>query len=130
MHQNQVDYTILFRRLSDFNKQEPRHNALRDLFLDRESFDQWADRYAQRLQKETSVDAERKQNMNRVNPKFILRNYLAEIAIRKAQDDKDYSEIETLFTLLQHPYDEWPEHEKYAGHPPEWAQQISVSCSS
>ncbi len=123
MQQNKVDYTILFRRLGEFT-------GCRDLFLDRESYDTWSKRYTQRLQKENSQDEARKNRMNRVNPKFILRNYLAEVAIRKAEDEKDYSEIDKLFTILQHPYDEWPEHETCAGHPPEWAEQISVSCSS
>jgi len=123
MQQNNVDYTILFRRLAKFAD-------CRDLFVDRESYDAWSERYAQRLQKENSQGEARKHRMSRVNPKFILRNYLAEVAIRKAEDEKDYSEIDKLFTILQHPYDEWPEYESYAGHPPEWAEQISVSCSS
>jgi len=68
--------------------------------------------------------------MNNINPKFILRNYLAEIAIHKAEDEKDYSEIDVLFKILQQPFDEWPEFESYAGHPPEWANDIAVSFSS
>jgi len=130
MQQNQVDYTILFRRLATFDSQGLANQPIRDLFLDRESFDMWAAQYATRLQKEASDDNERKLRMNKVNPKFILRNYLAEMAIRKAEDEKDYSGIERLFAILQHPCDEWPEYEDYAGHPPEWAQHISVSCSS
>jgi uncharacterized protein YdiU (UPF0061 family) len=59
------------------------------------------------------------------NPKYI-----AETAIRKAQDENDYSEIDKLMTLLQAPFDEHPQHEDYAGHPPHWASQLSVSCSS
>ncbi len=55
---------------------------------------------------------------------------MAEIAIRKAQDEKDYSEIENLMTILSQPFDEHPEFEHYAGHPPEWSHQIEVSCSS
>ncbi len=54
---------------------------------------------------------------------------MAEVAIRKAEQ-KDYSEIERLFNLLQYPFDEQPENEIYAGYPPEWSQEISVSCSS
>ncbi len=130
MQQNQVDYTILFRKLGDFRSDETQNHELRDLFLDREGFDQWSSRYAARLAKENSNDSERKVRMNKINPKFILRNYLAEIAIRKAEDEKDYSEIDVLFKILQQPFDEWPEFESYAGHPPEWASDIAVSCSS
>ena len=54
---------------------------------------------------------------------------MAEIEIKKAEE-KHYSEIERLFNLLQNPFDEQPENEAYAGFPPEWAQEISVSCSS
>lgn len=136
MEANQVDYTILFRRLANFNSWisartlSGRNEAIRDLFLDRNRFDAWAIRYARRLQKEKRNDAERKVRIRKVNPKYILRNHLAEIAIRKAEDDQDYSEIDKLFTILQNPFDEWPEYEDYAEHPPEWAEDISVSCSS
>ena len=162
MANNKVDFTILFRRLCEFdscsvggahptkhNKTNDRHSGPepesrnnkmdsrlrgndgpRDLFLNREAFDSWAKRYAQRLQEENSDDSERTARMKQVNPKYILRNYLAEQAIRKAEDDKDYSEVEVLFKLLQNPFDEHPEFDHYADHPPEWADQISVSCSS
>ncbi len=134
MQANQTDYTILFRRLSEFKVVEVRGthptSQIRDLFLDRPGFDAWGARYAARLQQENSVDAERRERMNQVNPKYILRNYLAEVAIRKAEDDKDYSEIDILYRLLQRPFDEHPDYERYAGHPPDWATGIAVSCSS
>jgi len=130
MQQNKVDFTILFRLLSDFQADDSHNHHLRDLFVDREKFDKWSGQYASRLHLENSDDAKRKIRMNKVNPKFVLRNHLAEIAIRKAEDEKDYSEIDKLFTILQHPFDEWSEYEDYAGHPPEWASDISVSCSS
>ena len=68
--------------------------------------------------------------MKQVNPKYILRNYMAEVAIRKAEDEKDYSEIDQLLSLLQTPFDEHPTLEHYAGFPPDWASDIAVSCSS
>jgi uncharacterized protein YdiU (UPF0061 family) len=123
MQQDKVDYTILFRQLSN-------PEQCRDLFLQRETFDAWCARYSARLQQEQGDPQERKARMQRVNPKFVLRNYLAEVAIRKAEDEQDYSEVDRLFNLLQHPYDEWPEYESYAGHPPDWAANIAVSCSS
>jgi uncharacterized protein YdiU (UPF0061 family) len=55
---------------------------------------------------------------------------MAETAIRKAQNNNDYSEIDNLMTILQAPFDEHPEHEDYSGFPPDWASQLSVSCSS
>jgi uncharacterized protein YdiU (UPF0061 family) len=68
--------------------------------------------------------------MRRSNPAYVLRNYMAETAIRLAEDEQDYNEIERLLGLLQNPYKEQPGLEDYAGFPPAWAQQIAVSCSS
>ena len=67
--------------------------------------------------------------MHAVNPKYVLRNYLAQIAIEKAQK-KDFSEVAKLLTILQHPFDEQPEHDAYAALPPAWASSLEVSCSS
>jgi uncharacterized protein YdiU (UPF0061 family) len=67
--------------------------------------------------------------MNRVNPKYVLRNYLAQTAIEKAQK-RDYSEIDRLLTLLQNPYSDQPGMEAYAAPPPNWGKHLSVSCSS
>ena len=67
--------------------------------------------------------------MNHVNPKFVLRNHLAQTAIERAQQG-DFSEVARLLLILEHPFDELPEHAAYADHPPAWAQQIEVSCSS
>jgi uncharacterized protein YdiU (UPF0061 family) len=67
--------------------------------------------------------------MNCTNPKFVLRNHLAEQAIRRANEG-DISEVARLASVLQRPFDEQPEHEADAGFPPDWAQQLSVSCSS
>jgi uncharacterized protein YdiU (UPF0061 family) len=64
-----------------------------------------------------------------VNPKFILRNYLAQIAIEKAQND-DFSEVKRLLAILQDPYSEQPGMDQYAAPPPAALEQIEVSCSS
>jgi serine/tyrosine/threonine adenylyltransferase len=129
--QNRVDYTIFLRRLCDFDSHDGAANApLRDLFLDRASFDAWAARYAAALRQSGSIDSERGTLMKRVNPKYILRNHLAEIAIRRAADHRDYSEVDRLHQLLASPFDEQPEHDAYAAEPPDWARQIEVSCSS
>jgi len=129
--QNHVDYTIFLRRLCDFDSRPDATNApLRDLFLDRAAFDAWAARYAASLRAMGSVDTERSAAMRSVNPKYILRNHLAEVAIRRAADHRDYSEIERLHVLLKRPFDEQPEFEAYAAEPPDWARKIEVSCSS
>jgi uncharacterized protein YdiU (UPF0061 family) len=130
LQRSRVDFSLFFRRLSGLRRDEPAADApLRDLFLDRAAFDAWAVQYRARLAQENSVDAVRAAAMNRVNPRFVLRNYLAQIAIDKAQQ-KDFSEVATLLAILQRPFDDQPEHEAYAALPPDWAGQLEVSCSS
>lgn len=129
--QNHIDYTLFMRRLCDFDSTTGASNTpLRDRFIDRDAFDAWAARYAETLRSMGSPDATRAVSMRAVNPKYILRNHLAEVAIRRAADHRDYSEIQRLHTILLHPFDEQPEFEAYAAEPPDWAKQIEVSCSS
>ena len=95
-----------------------------------EVFDTWFKDYRKRLKKE-KVDLNQRHNlMNGVNPKYILRNYLAEVAIRKAEDLNEYVEIDTLFKLLRAPFEEHEGHESYDSETPEWAQNLELSCSS
>ena len=130
MAADRADMTITFRRLATFDRETGvRNDALRDLFIDREAFDAWAARYAARLRAEASTDTERAVRMNAVNPKFVLRNHLAEAAIQAAQQG-DFSETQRLHAVLERPYDEQPEADAYAAFPPEWAQHLEVSCSS
>jgi uncharacterized protein YdiU (UPF0061 family) len=130
MAKERSDFTITFRRLASFVSDGTGANPLvRDLFIDRPAFDAWAQRYAERLCSENSVDAERAIRMNRVNPKYILRNHLAETAITSARNG-DFSQTQRLHQLLRRPFDEQDEHSQYAAFPPEWARDIEVSCSS
>ncbi len=125
-----ADYTIVFRELGTFSsKNGAIHEALREHFLNRERFDEWAVRYRDRLRSERSPDDERRERMNGVNPKYVLRNYLAQIAIEKAQH-KDFSEIDRLVTVLRTPFAEQPGMESYALPPPNWGKHLAVSCSS
>jgi uncharacterized protein YdiU (UPF0061 family) len=125
-----VDYTIFFRALGSFRSEPGACNEpLRDFFLDRDAFDRWAHRYAVRLREEGSRDGDRLVRMNRVNPKYVLRNYLAQTAIEKAQQ-KDFTEIDRLLTLLQNPYSDQSGMDDYAAPPPNWGKHLAVSCSS
>ena len=125
------DYTLTLRALSRFDTRDNADNtALRDLFISRNKFDRWAQNYKNILVHSHSDDHERRQAMNARNPKYILRNYLAQIAIDKAKQDRDYSEIDRLLRCLRKPFDEQPEFDDYASEPPDWARTIAVSCSS
>ena len=130
MSANRVDFTQFFRKLGMLQVDQPELDApVRDLFIDREAFDAWATTYRARLRMERRGDIERRRAMDRVNPKYVLRNYLAQVAIQKAQQ-KDYSEVAKLLSILEQPFDEQHENEAYAALPPDWASHLEVSCSS
>jgi uncharacterized protein YdiU (UPF0061 family) len=128
---NHADFTLFFRRLGELKLDGgPDSDApLRDLFIDREAFDAWAASYRERLRQENSVDAQRRIAMHRANPKYVLRNYLAQTAIEQAQNG-DYAGVHKLLGILERPFDEQPENEAYAALPPDWAAHLEVSCSS
>ncbi|MGZ9060123.1 MAG: hypothetical protein ACXW14_12870, partial [Burkholderiaceae bacterium] len=66
-------------------------------------------------------------------PKYILRNHLAEVAIRRARGDeglRDFGEVTRLLKILERPYDDQPQFEAYAQEPPDWARTLELSCSS
>lgn len=131
LQQQQVDFTLAFRHLAEVELgSEVLPESLTRLFQNLQGLEAWVSAYRQRLAQEQRPDTERRHAMQQVNPKYILRNYLAEQAIRAAQDEHDYSELERLFTVLQQPYAEQPEFEQYAQAAPQWACGLSVSCSS
>lgn len=97
----------------------------------------WLRQYLERVQQDYIVHGEpyeqRKLRMNRTNPKYVLRNYMAHQAIDKATEG-DYSEVQLLLDLLRKPYDEQPDFEAYFAKRPEWARTKAgcsmLSCSS
>jgi uncharacterized protein YdiU (UPF0061 family) len=130
MHNSKVDFTNFFRNLSNLKKTSKLIDvAQRNEFLDRDSIDQWFLDYINRLQAENISDASRKDLMDQINPKFILRNHLAQNAIEKAQQD-DFSEIARLHQILSKPFDEQEEFMEYSNSPPIDMERIAVSCSS
>ncbi|MDQ7050149.1 MAG: protein adenylyltransferase SelO family protein [Enterobacterales bacterium] len=94
---------------------------------------QWVRDYLARLVTQGRDNRDRKKAMDAVNPKYVLRNYLTQIAIDKAEQG-DFSEIETLIKIIKHPYNEQNDYHFYAAKRPEWARNKAgcsmLSCSS
>jgi len=133
LHTQRTDYTLFFRHLADVRRDDTPTAAeartVRDFFFDRAAADVWLAAYRQRLRAEPQSDDARAAAMQRVNPKYVLRNHLAEVAIRHAKQ-KDFSEVENLRAVLARPFDDHPGFEHYAQPAPEWASSLEVSCSS
>ncbi len=134
----ETDMTIFFRNLANVKRVMSNNEAIdiiKDAFYTPSDFDsevkenwhQWFTQYLQRLNREKQSDADRKVKMNSVNPKYVLRNYMAQLAIDNA-DKGDYKLIDELYQLLKKPYDEQPEHEQWFAKRPDWARN-KVGCS-
>jgi uncharacterized protein YdiU (UPF0061 family) len=123
MESEKLDYTNTFRNLTQAltNKTTPE--------LDSDIAKSWIISFQERHTKEgLSVD-KKLISLNQVNPKFILRNYMAQEAI-DAAEDSDFSKLETLIVVLTKPFEELKEHQKFANKSPAWAKDLEISCSS
>ncbi|NVJ89281.1 MAG: YdiU family protein [Flavobacteriaceae bacterium] len=128
------DMTIFFRLLSNFSKAEDGIEILKKSCYENEISDEikniwlkWFNTYLVRLSKELLTHQERKIKMDAANPKYVLRNYMAQLAI-DAANEEDYSLIDELFQMLKKPYLEQPKYEKWFAKRPEWARH-KVGCS-
>jgi len=135
---SETDMTIFFRNLSQIKKSDSVEQAFEKIeyafYLSEEikgeildAWQKWLSVYLRRLSVETLSDEERTAKMNLINPKYVLRNYMAQLAIDEA-DKGDYSLVDELFQLLKNPYDEQPESEKWFAKRPDWARS-KVGCS-
>jgi len=96
----------------------------------KENWGEWLKKYRERLQRQDQADEKRKAMMDSVNPKFVLRNHLAQRAIQSAEKS-DYSEVNNLLNILSRPFDEQPHLPPLYSDPPgEDAPKLCVSCSS
>jgi len=128
MQSSAVDYNNFFRELGD----SPATQAvarLRDDFTDLAGFDAWAANYLARSAQDGDDQMQRRVRMHAANPKYILRNYLAQQAIEAAEQG-DYAPVRELHQVLSQPFAEQPGFERYAQRPPEWGKHLEISCSS
>ena len=132
--------TLFFRGLADVDVTAPTLEPVEDAFYDatkrREAegtLNDWLARYAARLRGNALPTHERKARMHAANPRYVLRNYLAQQAIDRAETG-DCSEIHELLDVMRRPYDDQPGRERYAQRRPDWARERAgcsmLSCSS
>jgi uncharacterized protein YdiU (UPF0061 family) len=135
---SETDMTIFYRNLSNVLKSDTPDIAVSKIAYAfyqsdamvvtlKTSWYNWMERYLQKLNDESLLDADRKAKMNEVNPKYVLRNYMAQLAIEAAEKE-DYSLINELHELLKYPYEEQPHNEKWFAKRPDWARN-KVGCS-
>ena len=144
----ETDMTIFYRKLAtievdDYQSvlDEDWSSLLSDAYYSPEQLtddyknrlSRWVSDYTQRLQKDGLPTEQRREKMNAVNPKYVLRNYLAQLAIDKAEEG-DHTMVNELLDLLRYPYDEQPGKQEFAEKRPEWARHRAgcsmLSCSS
>ncbi len=136
LYNSQIDCCLFFRHLSDLPNNFP--ETLRKNFKDPQALDSWISIYIRLIEREDPDLNVRKEKMDRINPKFILRNYLLKNATDKAMKEADFSEVERLRILLEDPYSDRPElfaqygidPEHYAAETPPSSIEMQLSCSA
>jgi uncharacterized protein YdiU (UPF0061 family) len=138
----ETDMTIFYRLLATLPQQRDSwlNHLMPSYYVEsaltaeyKESLFTWLDSYLLQREENTISTSERQKNMNAVNPKYVLRNYLAQQAIERAEQG-DYLMIKELQQVFTQPYDEQPEFEHFAQKRPDWAKDKAgcsmLSCSS
>lgn len=141
----ETDMTVFFRSLADIGIDEQSEEVIISTLYEayyspellvgevRARILNWVRDYQRRLQQDGLSNEERKASMNRVNPKYVLRNYLAQLAIDRSEKG-DHSMIGELLDVLRNPYEEQEGKEKFAEKRPDWARDrvgcSMLSCSS
>lgn len=138
MENTKADFTMSFRELGEIDlreilntKEVPKKYWALTSMADHAWFWNWVDKYKIRLKQEEIDEATRQTLMNKTNPRYILRNWMAQEAIERANNN-DFSGVQELLRVLEHPTDWDPEAEwaGYASRPPDWSKSLKVSCSS
>ena len=140
LHAHEVDMTLWFRALADLDPQAPSLASLEAAFYDAEkrtggenALNDWLARYAARLREDPLPVHRRRARMQAANPAFVLRNWLAQEAIDRA-DAGDMAGIGELLEVMRRPYEDQPGNERLAAKRPDWAKDKAgcsmLSCSS
>lgn len=140
LERGEVDMTLFFRALADLDPDAPALDVFADAFYDparREAVEEplleWLRAYGMRVRQHSLGTVERRARMRAANPRYVLRNYLAQEAIDLAEQG-DYGRIHELLDVLRRPYDDQPGRERFAARRPDWARSkpgcSMLSCSS
>ncbi|MBP4143144.1 YdiU family protein [Flavobacterium sp. P4023] len=140
----ETDMTIFFRNLGNITKEDAvvvAFGKIKEAFYNEKELNEvllkewydWFEIYNFRINEQTLSDLERKQKMNGINPKYVLRNYISQLGIDDAEKG-DYSLLYELIEMLKKPYDEQPNFQKWFAKRPDWARNkvgsSMLSCSS
>jgi len=123
MESEQLDYTNTFRNLS------MGLSEIETPELNSEIAKSWIQSFQKRHEKEDRDKSNKAMAMKQINPKFILRNYMAQEAIELAEKS-DFSKLENLIEIISNPFKEQEKYQEYAKRSPAWAKNLEISCSS
>lgn len=132
MELKKADYTNTFRALGQISGSQANEA---EVFLAQFNYDErvlpWLEAYWQRLQLQTHEEqVSWSQRMRQANPRYVLRNWVAETVIRAAEDEGNPQPLADWLNILHHPYDEHPGFEHFAAPAPPNLQDLCISCSS
>jgi uncharacterized protein YdiU (UPF0061 family) len=130
MTQNQADFTLVFRRLSDAARDPDSDREVRQLFAEPAAFDEWAAHWRKRIGDEPQSAGERSAAMRAINPAFIPRNHRIEAIIDAAVNRDDYAPFEELLMVLSKPYEDQPEFADYAEPPKPEQRVLQTFCGT
>jgi len=130
MQENQTDFTLTFRKLSDAVKNKKSIGKVRNLFEKKDQFDNWVKKWRKRLVHEENVSKEIAELMYKVNPAVIPRNHRVEQAIQAIEEHEDYSVFEKLVEALSRPYEELDEFVEYMQPPNTEEEVLKTFCGT
>jgi serine/tyrosine/threonine adenylyltransferase len=130
MGTNGADFTLTFRRLSEEASDQEDGAGVRSLFANPSAYDEWVQRWRQRLRQEPTDAVTRRAAMLAVNPAFIPRNHRVEAVIRAAVDEDDFAPFHELVTVLSNPFEAQPAFARYTEPPADHERVLRTFCGT